>query len=127
MTVKWIKKEVAGGNDGIAQVRSDYPTGAKLGDLTDATPILLPDPSVMTAAEKSTYISSDGLWSQCKNESGGLFFPNPSGKNENWFELANSRPATVIPPVDGEKTVSVTGIKLTLSPLALEVTFKEKS
>jgi len=126
MTVKWITKEVAGGNDGIAQVRSDYPGGIKLGDLNDATPILLPDASLMTAAEKSTYISGDGLWSQCKSQNGVLFYANPSGKNENWFELANSRPASVVPPT-GEKTVLVTGIKLTLSPLALEVTFKEKS
>lgn len=79
----WIKKEIEGGNDGIAQVRSDASTrGVKLGDLKDDTPLL---------------IDTDDLfqgWYPCKNVNGELFFTKDStGKpvTENWIEAANVR------------------------------------
>lgn len=84
-----VKKEVEGGNDGIAQIRSDAGThGVKLTDLDDGTPLLV---------DLSTL--HDG-WCRVTDLDGKLFWLFPT--NQNWIEMNNVREPKVVSVPEGE-------------------------
>lgn len=92
-----VKKEVEGGNDGVAQIRSDAGThGTKLTDLVDGTPLLV---------DLSTL--HDG-WCKVTDLEGKPFWLSPNG---NWIEMNNVREPKVIPvppvPEDGWKEINL--------------------
>lgn len=82
-----VKKEVEGGNDGIAQIRSDAAThGTKLTDLKDGT-LLLVDLATL----------HDG-WCQVTDDAGKLFIASTT--NQNWIEMNNVRERKPVPTDD---------------------------